>query len=393
MRLPKDERNRMSNVLKVKCGINIDAGKGIFNGDMQCNINKWFTENPPEIKYVFNGLLARGIVAGLMSQGGVGKSYLQLYWAISCATGQTIFDDFVPSESMKVMVLFGEDDEIIVWQRFKWIMDDLMKQGISIDKDLLKQNLYCVCGISAPLMELDNGNPRRTKTYSDLECMVSDYQPSLIIIDPKAQWYGLEENSNDYNTQWVNCLKDLTHINSATILFSHHVTKQSGGTLESSSSRGGSALTDNCRWVANMRSMDDKKAKDFGISNPSEYVELKVTKNNYAALKSDSLYFKKNKNGLFKQVSLETYKFVDITSMLENILREEKFVLTIDQLVNKTAGKRIRDRIKNEVGGKITAKDIESAINNGINEEVFEWEIKALSGKKSASYLVLKESD
>lgn len=391
VRLPEDKKITLVNILKERCRMNIDAWQSKFNDEMRCDINKWLTENPPKIKYIFKDVLVRGIVAGLMSKGGTGKSYLELYWAISCTTGQTLFDHFVPSESMKVIVLFGEDDEVIVWQRFQWIIDDLKKQGLSIDEDLLKKNLYCICGISAPLMHLDNGNPHTTETYTWLEGQVKDFRPSLIIVDPKTHWYGLEENSNDYNTQWVNCLKGLTHISGATILFSHHVTKQDGQSLGPTASRGGSALTDNCRWIANMRLMDKTQAKNFGISNPAKYVEFKVTKNNYAELMSGSLYFKKIENGLLKQVNLEMHKFVNITSILEDILRQEKVELTIDQLVNKAAGKKIRNRIKEEVGGKVTTKDIESAINNGINEGMFEIMIKS-SGRRPANHLVLKEN-
>ena len=361
-----------------------------FKGDMRCKVSKWLTKDPPEIKYIFQDLLACGIVAGLMSQGGVGKSYLELYWAISCATGQTLFDDFVPSESMKVMVLFGEDEEPVVWQRFRWIISDLETKGISIDENLLKENLYCVCGISAPLMELCNGNPDRTKTYKWLYDEVRSFQPDFIIIDPKAQWYGLEENSNDYNTQWVNCLKDLTHISGATVLFSHHVTKQDSTSLETTASRGGSALTDNCRFVINMRLIRDKTAKDLGISDLSKYVEFKVTKNNYAALMPGSLHFKRSENGLLKQVNLEKHNFVNITSILEDILRHDKVELTIDKLVRKGQGKEIREQINKEVGVKVTAKDLEGAINNGINEEVFELKIKP-GGKKPTYILGLKE--
>ena len=371
----------------------METNRNLFKGDMRCNVNKWLTEDPPELEFIFNGVLIRGTVAGIMAQGGVGKSYLELYFALSCSTGQIIFDKFVPSGPMKVMVLFGEDDEPIVWQRFKWILSDLEKKGISIDRELIKSNLYCVCGISAPLMELEGANPRITDTYRWLAGEVESYQPSLIIIDPKAQWYGLEENSNDYNTQWTNQLKNLIRISHATVLFSHHVTKLDSKSLESTASRGGSALTDNCRWVANMRLIDEKKAKASGIDVPSKYVEFKVTKNNYAPLMPESLYFRKVDNGLLELTNLEAHKFVDITSMIEDILRQDKPRLTIDQLVNKTAGKAIRDRIKDKVGYNVKAKEFEGAVNFGINEGVFKVETLVRSGsKREVKYLVLKDN-
>ena len=103
-----------------------------FSENVRSDVNKWLTEDPPELQWIFKDLLLRGIVAGIMSQGGAGKSYLSLSLAISCATGQKVFDYFNPSKPMRVMVFFGEDSEDIVWRRFKVIVKDLRKQGVHV---------------------------------------------------------------------------------------------------------------------------------------------------------------------------------------------------------------------------------------------------------------------
>ena len=54
------------------------------------------------------------------------------------------------------------------------------------------------------------------------------------------------------------------------------------GSMNQASSRGGSALTDGCRWVANIKTMDHKTAEKFQVADPHNFVMLDVTKSNYA---------------------------------------------------------------------------------------------------------------
>ena len=67
--------------------------------------------------------------------------------------------------------------------------------------------------------------------------------------------------------------------------------------MNQNSSRGGSALTDGCRWVANIKTMDDKTAKKFQVTDPHNYVVLDVTKSNYAPKLPAPIYFRRGEVG------------------------------------------------------------------------------------------------
>lgn len=356
------------------------------------DIGQWLKNEPPELKWVFKNNLKQGILAGLMAQGGTGKSYLCFYLAISCATGMKIFDFFQPSGSMKVLCIFGEDAEDIVWRRLKAIIRDLKKQEIKIDEVLLISNLHLFCGQSDPFMKLGDGNPITTDTYERLSMKIDELQPGLVIIDPKSQFFGLEENSNDLNTQWANCLKKLSQINGATILFDHHVTKTNSQTLDQSAARGGGALTDSCRWVANMIKLPIATAKKFGLDNYEDYIEFKLTKSSYTKLHSNSIYFIKLEGGILRQVDLESYRFLTVIDILEGLIEDGSLDdITINQLLNKKDGEVMRVEIKKAAKYKVTKAQIDDAINGGINGGRFCIEEVINTGaSKPSKYLRLK---
>ncbi len=359
----------------------------------KADLGKWLNEVPPAQQWVFNDVLLQNILGAVLAQGGTGKTLFSFGLAISAATGNTIFDFLKPSEPMKVLCIFGEDSEPIIWQRLKAIISDLERQKILIDESLLTNNLHLFCGQSDPLMKLDFGNPVTTDAYKSLQYKIEELKPKLVILDPKSQFFGLEENSNDYNTQWTNSLKRLTNINGATVLFTHHVTKASNGLLNQSAARGGGALTDNCRWVANMTKISEKTAKKFGLDNYEDFVEFKITKSSYTRLPSESIYFSKVEGGVLRQAELESYKFSTIIDIVEGLLHDGSLEnVSIDQLLTKSRGKELRNKISEIAGWNVTKSSIENAINGGINKGVFRVEDMIKSGScKPTRYLKIKE--
>ena len=76
-------------------------------------------------------------------------------------------------------------------------------------------------------MFLDGATPKRSLWYGWLDRTIENHGPlDLLILDPKSRFFGLDENSNDHNTQWLAGLEALTiKHRPLAILFSHHVPK------------------------------------------------------------------------------------------------------------------------------------------------------------------------
>lgn len=116
---------------------------------------------PPPRKWVFKDFLPQGIVAALSGAGGTGKSKFVLYAAVSAAAGIRVFDCFRPAESRPVICWFGEDSEVVVWERLRCIVDSCE----DVDTGLLSDNLNIYCEQAMPLMELEYNKPVRTDAY------------------------------------------------------------------------------------------------------------------------------------------------------------------------------------------------------------------------------------
>ena len=263
-------------------------------------IGVWLDTEPPPIDYLFENLLIKGIVGGIFAQGGTGKTYLIVCLMLSAALGLRSFSTFRPTRSMRVLGLLGEDPPGMIHRRVRSILGEFG----DIDKAMLVDNLRLYCGSPGPLMKLDGNNPTRADAFEWLKGEVEDFRPELVVIDPKSMFYGLDENSNDHCTQWVNTLKALT-LNGATVLFSHHVTKALSGALELTGARGGSSLVDGSRFAANMRHLTEDDAKKYDIDEPWRYVEFKVTKNSYVPKLPGSVFFRFTQDGALEEVDLK----------------------------------------------------------------------------------------
>ncbi len=281
-------------------------------------VAEWLNTEPPPVDYLFENILIKGIIGGLFAQGGTGKTYLIVCLMLSAALGKQSFRTFRPTRSMRVLGLLGEDPQDMIHRRVRSILcgfDD-------IDKTMLADNLRLYCNRPAPLMKLDSNNPIRTEALEWLKVEVETFRPELIVIDPKSMFYGMDENSNDNNTQWVNALKELT-FNGATVLYCHHVTKAMSSALELNGARGGSALADGSRFCANMRQLTEDDAKRYSIDKPWRYVEFKVTKNSYVPKLPGSIFFRFTHDGSLEEVNLQaTLESVMIDELLCSLQAE-----------------------------------------------------------------------
>lgn len=334
-----------------------------------------YFEDPPEIEYIFDGILPKGIVGGIVGAGGVSKTFFELALCVSMATGQPVLKHFQPVKPLPVLGLFGEDPATILHRRVFFIIQSLFPELKPETKDLLIQNFHLkpVMGRIGPLMRLEGGNPVHSDHYLWLRETIEAHKGlGVLILDPKSRFYGLDENSNDHNNAWVSCLEELARDYGLTVIFSHHVSKQSGGALLQTSARGGSALVDACRWVANLKTMDDTTAKNYDLENPKSFVEFDVSKNNYAPSLPGTIYFKRSENGVLVPVNLEFQRRKKMAEGLFDFLQEAKEqgqTFTRRELIFGKLGKSIRDNMK-ERFSKCSRDELSNVIDFALKEGI-----------------------
>jgi replicative DNA helicase len=345
---------------------------------------------PPKRKYLFNDHLPTGIVGGMIAVGGTGKSYLLLTLGMALATG-TESGPLKPPKAFKVLYLAGEDPHEELHRRIFHTSQALC--GDNPPKEIMENFLArSVVGEIGPLLEKDHqGNLRASQCYRWLdESLTNLPDVEVLIIDPLSKFYGLDENDNSHCAMWIACLEAVARKHKLTILFSHHESKARKGEMDQASSRGGSALTDGCRWVANLRNMTTDDGKKYSI-NPKDYIEFDITKNNYSSKLLTSIFFKRNSEGVLEYIDLTSCRTNSIAIELLKILQDEKakgnFYSKRDLEFDKV-GKPIIDDLTMKVLNLTRSKDIPLAVDLALSEGWLEEKPES-KGRKGAPKKIL----
>ena len=344
----------------------------------QTAINITETPVPPAalLTYYDRPVLIRGIVGSVVATGGTGKTFLLQQLAYAMADGEGLGPLRAANDKgFEVLMLCGEDPQDEVNRRL-W--------AISKESGYFPPQLHVAStmGRLPPLMELENNNPKRSKSWDWLRETIQNHQSlDLLIIDPKSRWYGLDENSNDHATQWISCLEALAREFNLTILFSHHVSKQNGKTLDQNMSRGASAIVDGCRWVAGMTGLSDSTAKRYGIEDPRGYIEFDIVKSNYAAGLQSKFIFKRTENGTLEYAALESERRTMLYSILYDAITENPLAFNKRSFArNENGADEILDTIKNQLP-KFEKKEIPAIIDAMIDGDLLNEKETETDGK------------
>jgi hypothetical protein len=326
-----------------------------------------FIKNPPPAReYLFKNLLPSGIVAEVIAVGGTGKGYLFHLLGLSLATGLKM-GPLEPTRKFKLLYLAAEDDQNELKRRTISTMTEVWpgEPPPAVD-DFIPISVF---GKLGPLMQLDKfKNPVNAPAYDWLCRTLENLKDvEVLILDPKSMFYGLVENDNDHNTAWVKCLASIARRFKITIIFAHHENRAMAGSMNPASSRGGGALTDGCRWVANIKTMDEKTGQKFYVAEPYNFVEFAITKSNYAPKLPAPVYFRRGAGGALTYVDLANERVRGIAEkLLDHLAKEEadgRHFSRRDLLYAKEA-KPIIDNIKEMVTGFSRVRDINLAVDH-----------------------------
>jgi hypothetical protein len=322
---------------------------------------------PPRREYLFEDVMPSNIPAELVAMGGTGKGHLNIMLGLSLSTAREI-GPLKPARKFRVVYLAAEDSQEELDRRVFAAVQALWPNG-SPPPEIDNFIPVSVMGKIGPLMQLDKSrNPVNAPAYDWLcKTLANLPEVEVLILDPKSKFYGLDENDNAHGAAWINCLESLVARFKITILFSHHESKAQAGSMNQNSSRGASSVPDGCRWVANIKTMDDKTAEKFRVTDPRNYVVLDVTKSNYAPKLPAPMYFRRGAGGALTYVDLAAERVREIADrLLERLAEEEaagRHFSRRDLLYNKEA-KHIIDNLKKTVQGFNRVRDINMAVDH-----------------------------
>jgi hypothetical protein len=340
------------------------------------SVSRFLDAEPPAREFILIDLLLKGIVGAIVGAGGVSKGFLLSILAVGISAGITVLRHFVPARSRKVLYISAEDPEDELHRRVHAIAQQVLSDQSQDIWKLLRENFYVksIAGMHRPLMQLKDGIPVTTPHYDWLRKTVEAHAGlEILILDPKSRFQSLDENSADFATAFISYLEQLATDFGLTVLFSHHVTKASGGALTQTAARGSSGLVDACRWIANLRTLDDATARRYEIDEPMRFAEFAVTKSNYAPTLPRSVFFKRGASGVLIPVNLEFHRLQRMAESLSGLVAEayrtngETF--TMRELRDQAHGKPIRDALRASFG-RCSKSDMEEITNFALREQL-----------------------
>lgn len=263
---------------------------------------------PPPRKWLIKGKggLQRNVVGCIAGQGGCGKTLFALQLAASIASGvDCLGGAFQFAHNGPVLMALAEDDMDEVNRRMYRIRDEI---GVGT----LDALHVWPRGGDARLVERNaQGKLVESAGYKALCRKAVELKPALIVLDSLSVVAGEAEMSNPDGAYVVSLLSRLCDICECTVLFLTHVSKASlagksgsGHTvsgkramdvaLDPLSTRGASALVNNCRWVMTFTLVPKSERQKMNAED-KQLVAYAVRKTNYSA--PLELAYQENKSG------------------------------------------------------------------------------------------------
>ncbi len=241
------------------------------------NIEQCFKTKPEPLDFVLPGFVA-ATVGCLAAAGSTGKSFaaLEIAMGISCNDADKKLLNMNIKKEGPVAIFNAEDPATVIHERLHSISTHLS----TLTRERMYSNLeiYPLVGMQADIMNEDWQKFILKKAEGK----------RLLVFDTFTRWHRLDENSNGQMSQVIGVLEMIATKSGAAILFLHHTGKSAalnGEQDKQQSTRGASAIVDNCRWQAFMQTMSEDEAKKHSVAldDRKMYVQIGGNKENYGS--------------------------------------------------------------------------------------------------------------
>ncbi|MDA3919942.1 MAG: AAA family ATPase [Salinisphaera sp.] len=280
-------------------------------------VSDMLRQNPPERRWLVDGLVPAGIVGAVSAAGGAGKTFLIMQMGVSVSCGAPFMGASIPDPG-GVLMLTAEDDRDEIHRRLWAIVQSMKFDGDLTDADieLIESQFFIDSRIGRDdrlTREIDR-DIEPTLIGDRIIALVQQLERpiKLIVLDPLSRFRGGEENSNSHATAFVRQVERIARETGATVLVAHHVAKntwRASDGLHQDGMRGASALIDGFRFGLGMATLRKDEASKFNVDpdDARQYVRAEPIKQNGGAM-WDGAWLKRGEGGVLALTDLQPKK-------------------------------------------------------------------------------------
>ena len=242
----------------------------------------WDREPPPEVEWLVEGLLPRGVTGILGGRSNSGKSLLALAMTMSITSGFAFMG--LPTRQGSILFVELEDGQNSVRRRFHRALE-LFREDPNWTPDheaALMRNWRLCLPVRGQKHDLANLVP--TLIEQGQGC-------ALVVIDTLNAVAAGDENAAEVQAAFWAAAYELTERTGATVMILHHSRKAPGGSrlsmsdrLSFDSLRGSTAIVAGARAILQIEALTPQEAERSGLdperAHAGNYVVLALTKNN-----------------------------------------------------------------------------------------------------------------
>jgi hypothetical protein len=249
-------------------------------------------ETIPRRQWLIPGMLLRRHLTVLVAPAGSGKSLLTLQLAMMGATAMH-WGGWRPRWQLRTLVVNTEDDSDEMRRRL-FAAAELMQCDM---RELRQFIAFADQPESIIIAKADNKTKTvvRTPMVESLIRTIIENQFDLMIVDPFAETFEGDENSNS-ELKWAAVLwREIARRTNAAVMLVHHTRKYGAEAGSMDAARGGSALIGVARVVSTLFGMTEEEAKAFNI-DPDErnsYLRYDDAKSNLSLVSYNARWFSK----------------------------------------------------------------------------------------------------